>query len=87
MMFHFRRAAASKLTLICTLLILPGHSWAIDLAGAWASSADQCSNVFKKTKIESHSFRIRIFTARASLLTRTSSEEELPDARSNQEGR
>ncbi|MGA3190816.1 MAG: hypothetical protein ABSF22_27260 [Bryobacteraceae bacterium] len=50
MMFHFRHAAASKLTLICTLLILPGHSWAIDLAGAWASSADQCSNVFKKNK-------------------------------------
>lgn len=49
-MFHSRHAAASGLMLMCTLLMLPGQAWAIDLTGAWASSADQCSNIFKKNK-------------------------------------
>jgi hypothetical protein len=50
MMFHFRHAAVSRLMLICTLLMLPGQAWAIDLTGAWASSSDQCGKVFKKNK-------------------------------------
>jgi hypothetical protein len=49
-MLHFRHAAASRLMLICTLLMLPGQAWAIDLTGAWASNADQCGKVFKKNK-------------------------------------
>jgi hypothetical protein len=50
MMFHLRHAAASRLVLICTLLMPPAQAWAIDLTGAWASSADQCGKVFKKNK-------------------------------------
>jgi hypothetical protein len=50
MMFNFRHAAASRLMLVCALLILPRQAWAIDLTGAWASSADQCGKVFKKNK-------------------------------------
>jgi hypothetical protein len=49
-MFRFRHAAASRLILICTLLILPGQAWSTDLTGAWASSADHCDKVFKKNK-------------------------------------
>jgi len=50
MMFEFRRPAVSRLILICTLLTLPTQAWAIDLTGAWASDANQCSKVFKKNK-------------------------------------
>lgn len=49
-MFEFRRPAVSRLILICTLLTLPTQAWAIDLTGAWASDANQCSKVFKKNK-------------------------------------
>jgi hypothetical protein len=49
-MFRFRHAAASRLILICTLLILPGQARSTDLTGAWASSADHCDKVFKKNK-------------------------------------
>jgi hypothetical protein len=49
-MFRFRHAAASRLILIGTLLMLPGQAWSVDLTGAWASSADQCDKVFKKNK-------------------------------------
>jgi len=49
-MFRFRHAAASRLTLMFALLMLPGQARAIDLTGAWASSADQCGKVFKKDK-------------------------------------
>jgi len=49
-MFDFVRAAASRLMLICAVLMLPGQAWAIDLTGAWASNADACSKVFKKNK-------------------------------------
>jgi hypothetical protein len=36
--------------LICTLLMLPAQAWATDLTGAWASDADQCGKVFKKSE-------------------------------------
>jgi hypothetical protein len=49
-MLNFKRGAASRLLLIGSLLILPGQAWAIDLSGAWASSADQCGKVFRKNK-------------------------------------
>ena len=49
-MFHFRHAAASRLMLICGMLMLPGQAWAVDLTGAWASDADQCGKIFKKSK-------------------------------------
>ena len=49
-MFHFRHGAASRLVLVCTLLMLPAQAWSIDLNGAWASSADHCCKVFKKNK-------------------------------------
>jgi hypothetical protein len=48
-MFEFRRSAASRIMLISTLLVLPVQAWAFDLTGAWASGADQCGKVFKKT--------------------------------------
>jgi hypothetical protein len=49
-MFCFRHAAASRLILICTVLMLPAQAWAIDLTGAWASDASQCGKIFKKNK-------------------------------------
>ena len=49
-MFRFGHAAASRLILICTLLMLPGQAWAVDLTGAWASDASQCGKIFKKNK-------------------------------------
>jgi hypothetical protein len=50
LMFHFRHAAASRLILICTVLMLPAQAWAVDLTGAWASDASQCGKIFKKNK-------------------------------------
>ena len=49
-MFQLRDAAASRLILICTVLMLPVQAWAIDLTGAWASDASQCGKIFKKNK-------------------------------------
>jgi hypothetical protein len=49
-MFHLRDAAASRLILICTVLMLPVQAWAVDLTGAWASDASQCGKIFKKNK-------------------------------------
>jgi hypothetical protein len=49
-MFDFRRSAASRFVLIFTLPMLPAQAQAMDLTGAWASSADQCGKVFKKNK-------------------------------------
>ena len=49
-MFRFRHAAASRLILICTLLMLPGQAWSADLTGAWASDASQCGKIFKKNE-------------------------------------
>ena len=86
-MFRSRHATASRLILICTLLMLPTQAWAVDLTGAWASDASQCGKIFKKNKNGSHSSEIRMSTAPASLLTVTSLEEELPDARSKQQSR
>ena len=49
-MFHLRDAAASRLILIGTLLMVPAQAWAVDLTGAWASDPSQCNKVFKKSK-------------------------------------
>ena len=49
-MFQLRDAAASRLILICTVLMLPVQAWAVDLTGAWASDASQCGKIFKKNK-------------------------------------
>jgi hypothetical protein len=49
-MFRFRHATASRLILICTLLMLPAQAWAVDLTGAWASDASQCGKIFKNNK-------------------------------------
>jgi hypothetical protein len=40
---------ARRAVLIGTLLALPAQAQAFDLTGAWASNAEQCSKVFKKT--------------------------------------
>ena len=54
MMFRLDTPAVSRLILICTLLMLPAQAWAVDLTGAWASDANQCGKIFKKTKKWNH---------------------------------
>jgi hypothetical protein len=48
-MFDIRCSIASKTILIGALLALPAQAGAFDLTGAWASGADQCGQVFKKS--------------------------------------
>ena len=48
-MFDFKRLRFSNAMLICALLAVPAQARAFDLSGAWASGADQCRQVFKKT--------------------------------------
>jgi hypothetical protein len=49
-MFDFKRPRLPNAMLICALLAVPAQARAFDLSGAWASAADQCGKVFKKTR-------------------------------------
>jgi hypothetical protein len=48
-MFDCGRLTASTAMLIGTLIVLPAQADAFDLTGAWAASADQCAQIFRKT--------------------------------------
>ena len=49
-MFGFRYRTITRWMLVGLLHATPVQAWAFDLSGAWASSADQCGKVFKKSK-------------------------------------
>jgi hypothetical protein len=47
-MFNVGRSTRLYAFLFCSCLLLTSQAHAFDLNGAWATSADQCSNVFVK---------------------------------------